>query len=193
MGKEGKEKRGKKKGSVSAAPTEKKEGGRGGREGGREGSTFPCQVGEFVHVNVDLDVILASVVLSRVLDQDGLAVALEEGRREGGVKGGMFNNRKDSNDRAHHPWRSLPPSFPPSLPPSLPPFLLSTCAINDGNPSSSIFLHKQMALKRSRHSKVRGDGVAPCWGGREGGREGWREGERVRYRDRKDLHDSACH
>jgi len=41
-----------------------------------------------VHVDVNLDVILAPVVIGRVLHQDGLAVALEERREEGGDEGG---------------------------------------------------------------------------------------------------------
>jgi len=37
-----------------------------------------------VHVDVNLDVVLPSVVLGGVLDQDGLPVALKEEGREGG-------------------------------------------------------------------------------------------------------------
>ena len=40
-----------------------------------------------MHVDVNLDVVLASVVLGRVLDQDGLPIALEEGGKEGGREG----------------------------------------------------------------------------------------------------------
>jgi len=50
-----------------------------------------------VHVDVNLDVVLPSVVLGGVLDQDGLPVALKEGGRKEGREGGRINDIKRSN------------------------------------------------------------------------------------------------
>jgi len=61
--------------------------------------TFTSQVGEFVHVDVDLDVVAASVVLGGVLKEYGLSVALRGGikKREGreGGQGGGRNGRRE--------------------------------------------------------------------------------------------------
>jgi hypothetical protein len=91
-----------------------------------------------VHVDVDLDVVAASVVFGGVLEEDGLPVALRgsiekrEGRkggREEGGGGGREGGRGNPSDEWFTTalaivFRPLcltsSPSLPPFLPPSLP-------------------------------------------------------------------------